>query len=98
VTRNPRATVEALTARARNRGYTVTELGPWDFDPDTLHLDMAGHGELFEAWFTRHPATGYLRFRYGFRHVGVYGDTYPVLARFREIITPHDYPQETRHE
>ena len=92
--RPPRTTVEKLAAGARELGYKVDEFGPYDFAPDDLHMDLTGNGELFEAWFTRHPVTGYWRFRYGFRHVGVYGDVYPTLAGLLEIIQPSDTPAQ----
>lgn len=83
---NPRHTIEALAGEARTLGYLVREAGPYDSSPDELMLDISGNGDLFEAYFRRDGRTGYWRFWYGFRHLGLSGDKYRTLKSFRAII------------
>jgi hypothetical protein len=98
--KDPRTSIDNLTADAQRLGYQVRE-GEQFLRSDgkaEIMMDIEGHGELFEAYFIQNKRTGYWRFRRGFRHVGIKGDWYTTLEVFRALLrwsTP-DTEEESR--
>ena len=83
-----RASIERMNSDATAAGYTVREHKPFKplRKPPQIMLGISGHGELFEAYYELHQVTAFWRFKKGFRHAGVTGDTYRSLKAFREIV------------
>lgn len=86
-----RAAIDAMAERATRAGYRVHEHEPFPSKPycddPVIRLDLDGHGELFAAYFIRHPRTGYWRWWRGFAHDNSGGgDSYPGLRDFSELV------------